>query len=188
MSNSLPPTNIPEDGISTKDTIPTTNSLIAYSSIPVVRCDFNRGMFDRTDPLDFAGESMNGFNLSLSYPVDRQQHKKVINELYARVANRIQIGAIPEATVKLIDFNDIRTGTKEIPQRYLIVERETKRQTKMSTYVTFMEYGDYIFASVDSFMLGSHLTQYKYTHRTLVRRVLRLWGSLKFVERVERAP
>ncbi len=129
--------------------IVTTNT----ASIVPVQKNFNQGYFDIKDPLEDAGTDVDPFGTSLIYSVEREKHSKIIGELYDEVLQKVLQGAIPDANVKLIDFNDSMVRN-ERPRRYIVIDRETQRGTNMSLYTTFLTYGDSIYLRIAAFVSG----------------------------------
>lgn len=118
---------------------------------PTLR-EFNRGLFDRSDPLESAGTNLEQFGVSVSYPVEHGVHSVVLAELLATVCTRLRGNSIPGAALRLVDFKDAAAGS-EPPRRYVVMEKETVRATHMSVFATFRSYGDFLYVSVDSFIL-----------------------------------
>lgn len=119
---------------------------------PVTFREFNRGFFDRSDPLEAAGTNLEQFGFAVSYPVDRGKHSAVLEELYGRVCTRLRARSIPGATLRLVDYKDAGAGA-EPSRRYVVIEKETARATHMEIFATFRSYGDFLYISLDSFIL-----------------------------------
>jgi hypothetical protein len=115
---------------------------------------FNRGFFDRKDPLENAGTYLNNFSVTYSCPVEQKHHWKVLTELYNSVQDKVVKGNIPGATRELVDYKDAKTSHNEPPRHYIIVSLNTVRGFKMSVYANFLTYGDNLFISINSVVLG----------------------------------
>lgn len=113
---------------------------------------FNRGFLDRSDPLEDKGATLPGFNFAASYPVQRDKQSNLIHKLHANAYAHVRGGEIP-ADVNVVDFHDDRTRSREEPRRYLVIEAETIRSTRVSVYTTFLTYGDNLYVALDTFIL-----------------------------------
>ena len=113
---------------------------------------FNRGFFDRSDPLEAAGTQLEDFEISHIYALPREKHLEVIAALYNSVYARIRAESIPSADVKVVDYKDAAAGN-ESSRRFVVVAAETRRRTHMAVFASFRGYGDYLYVSVNSFML-----------------------------------
>jgi len=118
---------------------------------PVQRT-FNRGFMDRSDPLEAAGTPLEPFAIALTHAVPRDKLQVVVSALYGTVYGRLRGKSIPGAEVEVVDYQDAGTGG-ELPRRYLVVTSETRRRTHMGVFATFRSYGDYLYVSVDAYML-----------------------------------
>ncbi|HEU4561694.1 MAG TPA: magnesium transporter [Longimicrobium sp.] len=123
-------------------------------SIPAGRlCRFNRGFLDRTDPVEGTGIALDKFSFSLTYRGAPEKHAAVIDSLYHRVYTRLRKHSIPLARPELVEYDDAQTGVREEARRYVVVRGNTLRTTHMDVFATFRSYGDYLYISVDSFLL-----------------------------------
>ena len=113
---------------------------------------FNRGFLDRSDPLEAAGTELRQFGFFVTHAVPRDRQAAVVSALYGTVHERLRGKSIPGADVKVVDYKDAATGN-EPARRYLVVTSETRRRTYMGVFATFRSYGDYLYVSVDSYML-----------------------------------
>lgn len=117
---------------------------------------FNRGFLDYPDPLKDIGVNLDEeFGLATSYLVEPEYHGMVLSDLYSSVLENIEQNPIPNTKREICDFQDMGTVIPEAPRRYIIITTETPRQIKLSVYITFISYGNTIYLSVSSFILGA---------------------------------
>lgn len=141
---------------SAPDAVPTAPGVIggvAMSHVEVVRRDFNRGLFDREDPLEGAGEMLSDFGFADIYAVDMRRQKDLIGKLHANVLAHSRNGRIPGATIQVVEYNDVRTGSREPPRRFVRLEAESLRSTHMSLFARFLPFGDHLYVAVSCFIL-----------------------------------
>jgi hypothetical protein len=154
MSDLYPP---PADtSVATVPAAPPLTRLIRLASINPAEIrdrSFGGGFLDRDDPLEGAGIFLNGFSFASSYPVDPDKHQTIIQQLFGNVYGHVHGNTIPGTEVQVVDFDDVRTGRGESARRYVLIDRETQRSTRMSVFATFRSYGDYLYVSVDSYVL-----------------------------------
>lgn len=143
--------------MSTVIEIPTAVDLVPAETPPPLPSSalmrFNRMFLDRKDPVEGTGINLEKFSYALTYRVAREKHAGVIDALYRSVYARLKDNSIPLAHPVVVDYDDARTGTRERPRRYIVVRGDTLRSTHMDVFVTFLSYGDYLYISIDSFML-----------------------------------
>lgn len=125
----------------------------ASSHPPARLAPFNRGFLDRKDPLSGNGLWMRNFSFAMSYRVPPEKHGAVLDALFHNVHSRLLANCVPEAVSALVDYDDVGTGSREAPRRYVVVRGDTVRATHMDVFATFRSYGDYLYVSVDSFVL-----------------------------------
>ena len=118
---------------------------------------FNRGFFDRADPVDGLGMPLLPFSLYQVYEVgDEKRIEEICKELYQRVIERLQRGDLGEDIGwEIVDYQDAKQRDKEPPRRYIVVCRETKRGSRITVLARFLSYGRNLYLGVDSFVLGS---------------------------------
>jgi hypothetical protein len=114
---------------------------------------FGGGLLNRDDPLDGAGILVETCSFSHIYPVDPDNHPRVIRDLFENVYGHVKDNRIAGSEAALVDFDDARTGQREPSRRYIVIDRATTRGTKLSTFATFRGYGDYLYVSVESYLL-----------------------------------
>jgi hypothetical protein len=125
----------------------------AGSSPPARLSPFNRGFLDRKDPLAGNGMWMRNFSFAMSYRVTPEKHEAVLDSLFHNVHSRLRANCVPQAVSAVVDYDDAGTGNREAPRRYVVVRSDTVRGTHMDVFATFRSYGDYLYVSVDSFVL-----------------------------------
>lgn len=136
----------------------------------VVKRTFNRGFFDRSDPFEGAGIMFLGASSASSYRVDRDKHSTVLSQLFGTVYARLRASSIPDVSVKLVDYNDAWIPS-EPARRYVVVEKDTPRETRMQLNVNFRSYGDYLYVAIDAYVLPSlHLFK-----------MLREWARMAYI-------
>lgn len=131
-------------------TLPT---VVTISDAQIARRDFNRGFLDRQDPLEGAGIPLHAFEFAASYPVKRALQPDLLNRLHANVYTRVRDGNVADAAAELVEFKDVKTGQREAARRYVVIQSETARGTRMSVFTTFLTYGDNLYLAVNSFIL-----------------------------------
>jgi len=129
-----------------------TPSRFAAPLPPVTQRTFKSGLFDRSDPLEGSGQRLNSFSMAGHYAVERSKQPAVVAALYERACGRLRGNNITGATTQLIDFKDVSVS-KEPARRYMLAEDETVRATRMSIFATFRTYGNFLYISVDAFVL-----------------------------------
>jgi hypothetical protein len=117
--------------------------------------NFNRDYFDFRDPLENAGYLLANNNFSDSYPIGDKPMWEIINKLYGSVFQKIRADAMlsSETIVEDVAFRDVR-AIREDPRRYLVIRRETNRDTHIAAYATFLPFGDHLYFSVRVILLG----------------------------------
>jgi hypothetical protein len=138
---------------------------------------FNRGFLDRTDPLEGTGVRMENFSFASVYQVSPEKQGAVLESLYRRVYARLRTEGIALGRPGLMDYDDVRTGSYEQPRRYVVVRGDTVRSTHMDVFATFRSYGDYLYVSVDSFLLPP-LSILRVLWATVVALWVTWWASL----------
>lgn len=132
----------------------TTTPNASVPTLPTVKV-FNQGFFDFRDPTDFAGIRQPRFSIAHTYTADKTQLPQICNELYTHVLSRLKDESIGKVSVETTDYLDSRQQGKEGPRRYLVVESETNRGTRLSIFIRFLPFGDNLYVGVDSYVLGS---------------------------------
>ena len=122
--------------------------------VEVVKRSFNRGFFDRSDPFEGAGIPFSGAISATSYRVDREKHPAVLSQLFGTVYARLRASSIPDVSVKLVDYNDAWIEN-EPARRYVVVEKDTPRDSHMNLNINFRSYGDYLYVAIDAYVLPS---------------------------------
>lgn len=114
---------------------------------------FNHGLLGRNDPIQGSGHEVKHYGFAATYPVPPEKKKAVVIDLFTTLYARLRANSIPGARVGIVDYKDAATGSGEPPRRYLVVTGETRRSTYMGVFATFRTYGDYLYVSVDAYML-----------------------------------
>jgi hypothetical protein len=128
---------------------PSTNAI----EKPVLK-PFNQGFLDIRDPADFQGVRQPDFSFAHAYGVEKDRLPAIIDDLYTHVYEKLKAGAVGKITYRQTDYLDSRRRGQESPRRYIVVEQETNRGTKMSIFVRFLPLGDNLYVAVDSYILG----------------------------------
>lgn len=118
------------------------------------RRQFRRHLLDRSDPFELVGAQQRDFSIAAAYFVAGTDHQQLHAALFERIIDNAARGLAPDVSLKLLDIDDATTGSREPPRRYLILKTQTRRQTRLTTYVTCMSYGEYMYLSLESFLLG----------------------------------
>lgn len=143
--------DIPDESPATTAEIIDSSRLVATHAGHIRTQIFNRGLLDRKDPLEAQGTELQQFSLSISYPVDGARLSPVIGDLFQRVTSSISGGKIPDTKVEFVDFKDVRVD--EPARRYLVIDRDTPRETRTAVYATFQAFGENLYVSIDAFIL-----------------------------------
>lgn len=118
---------------------------------------FSRDFFDRQDPTEGIGELLISFSFSNIYDDVEKDTKlpEICAELYEKVLAKLKSGDLgKDIEFKLLDYKDAKQGKKEDPRRYVVITRETNRKTRITILARFLPYGNKLYVSVDSFVLG----------------------------------
>jgi len=126
-------------------------------SASVQQKPFSRDFFDRQDPTEGIGELIIPFSFSSVYDnVDSNKLLEICAELYEKVQTRLRSGDLGrDIQFEVFDYKDARQGDKEKARRYLRITRETTRKTRITILARFLPYGNKLYVSVDSFVLGN---------------------------------
>ncbi len=126
-------------------------------SVSVRQKPFSRDFFDRKDPTESIGELIIPFSFSSVYDnVDSNKLLEICAELYEKVQARLRSGDLGrDIQFEVVDYKDAKQGNKENPRRYLKITRETLRKTRITILARFLPYGNKLYVSVDSFVLGN---------------------------------
>jgi len=119
---------------------------------------FNRDYFDRQDPTEGIGKLIIPFSFSNIYDDANQGDKltTICAELYDKVLEKLRAGDLgKDIKFSLIDYKDFKQASKEQARRYLAITRETNRKTRITILARFLPYGNKLYVSVDSFVLGN---------------------------------
>lgn len=116
---------------------------------------FNQGFFDIRDPADFVGVRQTDFSIAQIYELDKERNSMICEELYTHVFEKLKSGAVGKTSYKQVDYLDYQHQTHEPARRYILVEQETTRGTKMNVFVRFLSMGDNLYVAVDSYVIGS---------------------------------
>lgn len=124
-----------------------------------VQRPFNRNFFDRSDPAASIGIELSGFSLYYLYSdLGIEKVKKVQQELYNRVYSKIdekvKSSDIIDVSYNIYQYVDNQHQHKEGARDYLEVVRETPRGTRATVLARFLTYGDDLFLSVSSYVMG----------------------------------
>lgn len=120
---------------------------------------FNRHILDRSDPADSIGIELPGFSLyNLYSDVEYEKLGKLREDLYLRVIKRLdekmKISNLKNVTYRLVTYADAQYKQQEAPRDYIEIVRETPRGTQATVIARFLPYGDDLYVSVSSYVLG----------------------------------
>lgn len=126
-------------------------------NVSVKQKPFNRDFFDRKDPAEGIGKLLIPFSFSRVYDnLDSNKLLCICAELYESVQARLRSGDLGrDIQFEVFDYKDARQGSKESARRYLRIVRETTRKTRITILARFLPYGNKLYVSVDSFVLGN---------------------------------
>lgn len=117
---------------------------------------FNRSFLDRRDPAESIGLNVPGFSFASLYSgIDRDTLAKIRSELYGRVLQKLQASSLQHVQFTVVGYADSKHRTVEGERDYIVVTRETPRGTRGTILARYLAYGDNLFVSVDSYVLGS---------------------------------
>ncbi|MFE1747970.1 hypothetical protein [Coleofasciculus sp. H7-2] len=106
-------------------------------------------LFQLTDPTDGAGTELPRFSLYQVYPVERSKAEVICQRLYKQVFEKINTGSLGDSKallIKYVEMNDERI--------YIVVTRETPRNTHATIFMRFHGYGDHLYVGIDAYVLG----------------------------------
>lgn len=119
---------------------------------------FSRDFFDRQDPTEGIGDLLIPFSFSNIYDDVEKDSKlpEICAELYEKVLAKLKSGDLgKDIEFKLLDYKDAKQGEREDSRRYVVITRETNRKTRITILARFLPYGNKLYVSVDSFVLGN---------------------------------
>ena len=115
---------------------------------------------DLADPTDGAGIELRSFRLYQTYYVGQEKADRICEKLYQRVYKQINDGSLGEAKPLLIRYTEElneKPGEKRswLDRRdYIVVTRNTPRDTKATVFMRFRTYGEYLYLGIDAYILG----------------------------------
>lgn len=117
---------------------------------------FNRSFLDRKDPAESIGLNLLGFSLAHLYSdIDREKLTKVRRELYERVLQKLRACTLEHVQFSVVGYGDDKRRAIEGERDYIVVTRETLRGTRGTILARYLAYGNNLYVSVDSYVLGS---------------------------------
>ncbi len=108
-------------------------------------------LFQIADPTDGAGRELPQFSLYKVYSVERSEIEVICQKLYKQVSEKINAGSLGDSKALLINYVDMRVRDK---RTYIVVTRETRRNTKATIFMRFHGYGDHLYIGIDAYVLG----------------------------------
>lgn len=115
-------------------------------------------VFQLTDPSDGAGTELQEFRLYQTYQVERSRVHPICQKLYKRVFEQITTGSLGDAKPRLIKYVqqfDGSSGRTITDQRtYIVVTRDTLRNTRATAFMRFHAYGEHLYLGIDAYALG----------------------------------
>lgn len=115
-------------------------------------------IFQLTDPSDGAGTELREFRLYQTYQVDRSRVDEICQKLYKRVFEKVNTGSLGDAKPRLIkyvqDFSDPSGRTNADERTYIVVTRDTLRNTRATAFMRFHSYGEHLYLGIDAYALG----------------------------------
>jgi hypothetical protein len=110
-------------------------------------------LYNDKDPTDNSGTELPHFSLYQVYPVGRDKVELIIHNLYEKVFDKIAKGGLGDAKAVLVKYSS--GYAQRIEERvYIVVSRETRRNTQAKIFMRFHHYGDQLYVGIDSYVLG----------------------------------
>lgn len=116
---------------------------------------FNQSFFDVHDPADLVGVRQSQFSISQIYELDQQRSEAICEELYLHVYEKLKDGAVGRISLQHLDYLDYQRQKEEPARKYIVIERETNRGTKMNVLIRFLTIGNNLYVAVDSYVIGT---------------------------------
>jgi hypothetical protein len=105
------------------------------------------------DPTDNSGTELPQFGLYQVYPVERNKVESIIERLYRQVFNKVSSGGLGDSKAAIVRYSSgYGKGLDE--RTYIIISRETRRNTQAKIFMRFHHYGDHLYVGIDSYVLG----------------------------------
>ncbi len=115
---------------------------------------FRRNWFDKQDPTDSIGTLVYPFSYMAVYTIDDPNRmEKIRVDIYKKIEERFKAANLPDVTMRQVTYSDALIPA-EAGRKYIIMHRETPRETRLNVIARVLPYGDTIFFRVDSFVLG----------------------------------
>lgn len=104
------------------------------------------------DPTDFAGLYLPGYSLYQTYAISSPKAENLCERLYDFVSGKVQTRSLGDAKAQLIIYQD--EIHRKDQRKYIVVTRDTVRDTRATVFIRFLEYGDNLYLGIDTYVLG----------------------------------
>ena len=117
-----------------------------------VRRSFRRNFLDRQDPFEDAGLQLRSFSFPGSYDLCGTPGQRVVDEIQAKMVQRLVDGDLADAIVEVVDLDDAQFRG-EPARRFIVASTDTRRRTLVTVHAFVQAYGGHLYYSVRSYLL-----------------------------------